>query len=95
MKIQCFADTDTLLITFNDRPVSETQDLDEDTTLDLDAEGRVVALTFEHASEWADVHSVSYQQEFAEKARSFAALDDTARKGFVLALRAEKDTAKR
>ena len=35
------------------------------------------------------------QQEFAEKARSFAALDDTARKGFVLALRAEKDTAKR
>lgn len=35
------------------------------------------------------------QQEFAETARSFAALDDTARKGFVMALRAEKNTVKR
>jgi len=62
MKIQFFADTDTLLITFNDRSVAETRDLDENTTLDLDAQGRIVAMTLEHASQRADVHSVSYEQ---------------------------------
>jgi uncharacterized protein YuzE len=62
MKIQYFADTDTLLITFNEGSVAETRDLDETTTLDLDAEGRLVALTLEHASQRADVHSVSFQQ---------------------------------
>lgn len=62
MKIQYFADTDTLLITFSDRPVAETRDLDENTTLDLDAENRLVALTLEHASSRADVSSVSFQQ---------------------------------
>jgi len=62
MKIQYFVDTDTLLITLNDRPVIETRDLDESATLDLDAGGQVVALTLEHASQRSDVHSVSYQQ---------------------------------
>lgn len=62
MKLQYFSDTDTLLIRFNDQTVAETRDLDENATLDLDAEGRVVAMTVEHASERADVHSISYQQ---------------------------------
>ncbi len=62
MKIQFFADTDTLLIAFNDRPVAETRDLNENATMDLDIEGRVVALTIENASQRVDVHSVSYQQ---------------------------------
>ena len=62
MKIQYFFDSDTLFITFSDRPVIETRDLDESATLDLDAEGQVVALTLEHASRRSDVHSVSYQQ---------------------------------
>lgn len=62
MKIHYFADTDTLLITFNERPVAETRDLDENTTLDLDAENRLVALTLEHASRRADISSVSFQQ---------------------------------
>jgi uncharacterized protein YuzE len=70
MKIQYFADTDTLLITFNDRPVAETRDLDENTTIDLDAEKRLLALTLEHASQRADVHSVSYQQVPAPKANA-------------------------
>jgi len=62
MKLQYFSDTDTLLIRFNDQTVDETRDLDENATLDLDAEGRVVAMTVEHASERADVNSISYQQ---------------------------------
>jgi uncharacterized protein YuzE len=62
MKIQYFADTDTLLVTFNERAVAETRDLDEATVLDLDAQGQVVALTLEHARDRVDVDSVTYQQ---------------------------------
>jgi uncharacterized protein YuzE len=62
MKIQYFADTDTLLITFNESPVAETRDLDENTTLDLDSQNRLVALTLEHASRRADVSAVLFQQ---------------------------------
>ncbi|MCF7765369.1 MAG: DUF2283 domain-containing protein [Verrucomicrobia bacterium] len=69
MKIQYFADTDTLLIAFKDRPVTETRDLDENTLLDLDAAGRVVSITLEHASERADVDGVTYQRVRAASAK--------------------------
>lgn len=36
MKVRYFADTDTLLIEFQDSPVTETRDLDENTVLDVD-----------------------------------------------------------
>ncbi|WP_297925622.1 DUF2283 domain-containing protein [Metallibacterium sp.] len=62
MKITYFQDTDTLYIEFRAGSVSETRDLDENTLLDLDAEGQVVALTLEHASERADVPHFSYEQ---------------------------------
>lgn len=62
MKIEYFNDTDTLLISFNELPVTETRDLDENTTFDLDARGQLVALTVEHASQRTDVRSLSYQQ---------------------------------
>jgi uncharacterized protein YuzE len=56
MKVQYFAETDTLYIEFRDRDIAETKDLDENTVLDLDAKGNVCAITFEHASERTDVH---------------------------------------
>ena len=62
MKITYFQDTDTLYIEFRAGSVTETRDLDENTLLDLDAEGQVVALTLEHASERADVPHFSYEQ---------------------------------
>ena len=62
MKITCFQDTDTLYIEFRAGSVAETRDLDENTLLDLDAKGQVVALTLEHASERADVPHFSYEQ---------------------------------
>lgn len=55
MKVQYFEDTDTLYIEFQGREVSETQDLDENTLLDLDSEGNVCAITFEHASKRTDI----------------------------------------
>jgi uncharacterized protein YuzE len=55
MKIQYFATTDTLYIEFRDQGIVETRDLDENTTVDVDAEGNVLALTLEHASTRTDV----------------------------------------
>ena len=50
MKVRYFADTDTMLIEFRDVPVAETRDLDENTILDLDAQGNIRSITIEHAS---------------------------------------------
>jgi uncharacterized protein YuzE len=61
MKVQYFADTDTLYIEFRDRDISETKDLDENTVLDLDAKGNVCAITFEHSSERTDVHRLTVE----------------------------------
>lgn len=55
MKVQYFEDTDTLYIVFREREIAETRDLDENTLLDLDAEGNVSAITFEHASQRTDI----------------------------------------
>ncbi|HZP93435.1 MAG TPA: DUF2283 domain-containing protein [Burkholderiales bacterium] len=62
MKVRYFADTDTLLIEFRDAPVVETRDLDENTMLDLDAEGNICAITVEHASQRAGAPRFSYEQ---------------------------------
>jgi len=55
MKVQYFEDTDTLYIEFQGGEISETRDLDENTLLDLDSEGNVCAITFEHASQRTDI----------------------------------------
>ena len=62
MKVRYYTDTDTLYIEFRDRPVAETRDLDEDTILDLDADGRVCAITVEHASTRTGIPEFSYEQ---------------------------------
>lgn len=55
MKVSYFRDTDTLYIEFRADDIVESKDLDENTTLDLDAKGNVCAITFEHASQRTDV----------------------------------------
>ena len=62
MKIRYFKDTDTLLIEFKEAPVSETRDLDENTVLDMDAQGHVCAITVEHACVRAGIPAFSYEQ---------------------------------
>ena len=51
MKIKYFENTDTLYIELYAAEVEETRDLDENTLLDLDVEGRLCAITIEHAGE--------------------------------------------
>lgn len=61
MKIQYFEDTDTLYIELGAQDVVETRDLDENTTLDLDAEGNLLAITFEHSSTRTDVRRLTVE----------------------------------
>jgi uncharacterized protein YuzE len=62
MKVRYFADTDTLLIEFRDAPVSESRDLDENTILDVDAQGNICSITVEHASKRAGAPNFSYEE---------------------------------
>ncbi len=61
MKVQYFADTDTLYIEFRGGDIAETRDLDENIVLDLDADGNVCALTVEHASRRTDLSRVTLE----------------------------------
>jgi uncharacterized protein YuzE len=58
MKVQYFQDTDTLYIEFQHHNIQETRDLDANTTLDLDGNGNICAITFEQASLRTDVRHV-------------------------------------
>ena len=63
MKIRYFQDTDTLYIEFRATQVAETRDLDENTLLDVDAEGNICGMTVEHAQKRVeDIPHVSFEQ---------------------------------
>ncbi|MCX6152634.1 MAG: DUF2283 domain-containing protein [Candidatus Kapabacteria bacterium] len=62
MQIKYFQDTDTLLINFNNKPIAETKDINENVLVELDEEGNVVSMTLEHAKNIADINDFSYQQ---------------------------------
>jgi uncharacterized protein YuzE len=61
MKVKYFKDTDTLYIEFSAQNVTETKDLDENTILDLDPNGNICAITFEHASDRTDVQQITLE----------------------------------
>lgn len=62
MKIKHFQDTDTLYIEFRGDKIPEARDLDENTLLELNDQGRVCAMTMEHASQRTDIPAFSYEQ---------------------------------
>ncbi|MXX48230.1 MAG: DUF2283 domain-containing protein [Gammaproteobacteria bacterium] len=49
MNATYFTDTDTLFLKLKDGRIVETRPLDENTFLELDADGKLVALTIEFA----------------------------------------------
>jgi len=61
MKVTYFPDTDTLLVNFSDRKITQTQDLGENVLMELDDEGRLVSMTIEHAKQQMNVTEFSYQ----------------------------------
>ncbi len=61
MKIKYFEDTDTLYIELRPAEVAETKDLDENTLLDLDRDGKICGITIEHAQDLAQLPGFSYE----------------------------------
>jgi len=59
MKLSYFEDTDTLYIELKNTSIAESRDMDENTIIDLDAEGNVVAITVEHASTRTDLQTLT------------------------------------
>jgi len=68
MKIRYFADTDTLYVEMNDHLVAETREINENTLIDLDANGNLVALTLEHARGVTDLTEFSLHQVVSQPA---------------------------
>jgi uncharacterized protein YuzE len=62
MKVTYFEDTDTLLVYFNDNKIVETKDLNENTIIELDADGKVVCMTIERAKDQTEISSFSFNQ---------------------------------
>lgn len=58
MKIQYFSDTDTLYIELRKASVVDTQDIDENTVIDLDDAGQIVGITIEHAKTRANLPEI-------------------------------------
>ena len=59
LKICYFEDTDTLYIEFKVADIEETKELDENTLLDVDSQGNIVAITVEHASKRTDIQQLT------------------------------------
>ena len=66
MKVKYFEETDTLYVTFNERNIINSKELDESTVLELDGEGNVCAINFAYASERADVHRLRALLQFED-----------------------------
>ena len=62
MKLRYFEDTDTLYIELRGGDVAQTRDLDENTLIDVDARGQMVAITIEHAKERAELADFVYER---------------------------------
>ena len=62
MKVKYFSDTDTALVEFSNRKVSETEEINENIYIDLGSAGNLVAMTIEHTRKQASLPSLSYEQ---------------------------------
>lgn len=62
MKVRYFEDTDTALFEIGTTAPHETRELTPDLYVDLDAEGRVVSITIEHASRQGDLSGVTFER---------------------------------
>jgi len=62
MKIKDSPQTDTRYIEPRDAEIVETRDIDENTQIDVDAQGAMCGITIEHASQRTDVPNLSFEQ---------------------------------
>jgi len=62
MKVSYFEDTDTLYIELRGGVVAETRDLDENTVVDMDDQGDMLAITIEHAKSRTELSQFMYER---------------------------------
>jgi uncharacterized protein YuzE len=62
MKVRYFEDTDTALVEIGATAAHETSEFTSDLHVDLDAEGRIVSITTEHASRQGDLNEVAFER---------------------------------
>ncbi len=62
MNVKYFKDSDTALLEFSDARVAETREISEYVYVDLDAAGRLVSMTIEHAAEVARLPSLRLEE---------------------------------
>jgi len=62
MKIKYFSDTDTALIELRGGIIFETMEINEDCSVDLNKDGKVISITIEHAKEGALIKEFSFHE---------------------------------
>lgn len=62
MRVKYFSDTDTALVEFTKKGVTETKEISENIYIDIDKDGNVVNMTIEHAKTNAGLSEFSYQE---------------------------------
>ncbi len=69
MEIKYFKDTDTLYLVFNKNQIENSIDISEDILAELDENGKIVAITIEHAKKQTNISSfsVNMQPEISDK----------------------------
>ena len=65
MKIEYFQDTDTLLLEFSNSTIADTRDLNENTLVEFDENGKLVSMTIEHAKEQTNIKEFIFLSETA------------------------------
>ena len=66
-KARYFAETDTLAIEIVDRPASDAEEVADNVIVDFDAQGQMVGLTIEHASELFEDFIASASPQAAQR----------------------------
>ncbi len=62
MRFEYYPDTDTLFISLREGPGADAAEVAPDVVLDFDADGLVIGITVEHASERVDLGSIQLAQ---------------------------------
>lgn len=62
MKVRYFEDPDTLYIELREGVAADTRDIDENTLVDIDKRGDMLAITVEHATQRAELNRFVYER---------------------------------
>ncbi len=61
MKVKYYSETHTLYIDLNNAVETDTAEVAPDVAVDLDADGNLVGIEIEHASQWVDLSRLDTQ----------------------------------